>query len=257
MAKRKDRIQKQLTLFNEKKDLELDNFVLRLERITNSAINKVLRRLGKLSERSRVEAALQIAKFADILKEEGLSDEVDRIERLFALEIANVKDKFDLAGAGNEFGDIDTQTVTALLDYKIDDITNEITGYGDALRSEILSTYLTGGEISAEALLLVKGEGTLANIETDIRTALSGLSGSITAAKSAELGIDRWTYIGPLDQVTRKFCEDRINDNKIWTRPEIDALDNRQDLDVFTYKGGYNCRHEWVPYIPIPGELDE
>ena len=253
----KKKIQQQLTLFNERKDLELENFIFRLERISNRAIDKVLRRLGNLSERSRVEAAIQLGKFADILEEEGLSDEVDRIEKLFALELENVANKFEVTKAGNLFSDIDREAVEALLEYKIDDIAGSITGYGDSLRSEILSTYLTGGEINAEALWLAKGEGTLANVETDIRTALSGLSGSLTAKKSAELGINKWRYIGPLDQVTRKFCENVLAENKIWTRPEIDALNSdpeASELDVFTYKGGYNCRHEWIPEIDIPGE---
>lgn len=58
-----------------------------------------------------------------------------------------------------------------------------------------------------------------------------------------------YTYHGPLDKLTRPFCnrlEGQARNGRTWTKTQIDAMDNEQLPDVFTTCGGYNCRHQWV-----------
>jgi hypothetical protein len=52
---------------------------------------------------------------------------------------------------------------------------------------------------------------------------------------------DVFAYVGPIDQKLRPFC--RAHVGKVYTRTEIDALDNGQLPNTFLTGGGYNCRH--------------
>ncbi len=52
-----------------------------------------------------------------------------------------------------------------------------------------------------------------------------------------------FAYMGPVDDKTRDFCLDRVG--KVFTRQEIDEMDNAQIANVFLTGGGYNCRHVW------------
>lgn len=54
-----------------------------------------------------------------------------------------------------------------------------------------------------------------------------------------------YLYAGPADALVRPFCRQHLG--KVYTRAEIDALDNGQLGNVFLTAGGYNCRHLWMP----------
>jgi hypothetical protein len=54
---------------------------------------------------------------------------------------------------------------------------------------------------------------------------------------------DVYAYVGPIDTKLRPFC--RAHVGKVYTRDEIDALDNGQLPNTFLTGGGYNCRHVW------------
>ncbi len=53
-----------------------------------------------------------------------------------------------------------------------------------------------------------------------------------------------FAYMGPVDDKTREFCLDHVG--RVYTRSEIDDLDNGQMDNVFLTGGGYNCRHVWM-----------
>lgn len=55
---------------------------------------------------------------------------------------------------------------------------------------------------------------------------------------------DVYAYMGPVDVKLRPFCRQHVG--KVFTKPEIDALDNGQLPNVYLTGGGYNCRHQWV-----------
>jgi histone H3/H4 len=62
-------------------------------------------------------------------------------------------------------------------------------------------------------------------------------------------------YVGPVDAKTRPFCLKHVG--KVYTRDEIDALDNGQIGDVFISGGGYNCRHVFKRVSVLDEELIE
>lgn len=53
-----------------------------------------------------------------------------------------------------------------------------------------------------------------------------------------------YAYMGPADEKTRDFCLEHVG--KVYTREQIDELDNGQMNDVFLTAGGFNCRHQWM-----------
>lgn len=52
-------------------------------------------------------------------------------------------------------------------------------------------------------------------------------------------------YIGPVDGRTRDWCLERVG--RVFTRADIEAMDNNQLPNPFITGGGYNCRHSWLP----------
>jgi len=55
---------------------------------------------------------------------------------------------------------------------------------------------------------------------------------------------EHFMYVGPLDNVTRPFCQQRVG--KVFTKESIPA-ENDMGFDAWTTCGGYNCRHAWLP----------
>jgi len=52
-------------------------------------------------------------------------------------------------------------------------------------------------------------------------------------------------YTGPVDGRTRDWCLERVG--RVFTRADIEAMDNNQLPNPFITGGGYNCRHSWLP----------
>lgn len=77
--------------------------------------------------------------------------------------------------------------------------------------------------------------------------------GQFTVAKAKEAGIDKFTYTGTLVRDSRKFCVNMLN--RILTEEQIREIWNTQSWagkstgDPFIVRGGYRCRHTWIPTI--------
>ena len=85
---------------------------------------------------------------------------------------------------------------------------------------------------------------------------LAQYSASITKATANEAGITKFKYYGDVIRDSRQFCRDHVG--KTFTEEEIDKIwqgswAGKAPGDPFIVRGGYNCRHHW---LPIP-ETDE
>jgi ADP-ribose pyrophosphatase YjhB (NUDIX family) len=102
-----------------------------------------------------------------------------------------------------------------------------------------------------------KGSSLKRYASTFAGTAVSQFDAEVTGAIGDEAGIEYYKYSGPVDMVTRPWCSARLKNNKPLTRDEIEALTksrtNTTGEGNFIGRGGWNCRHMWVP-VPI-GEL--
>ena len=108
----------------------------------------------------------------------------------------------------------------------------------------------------------------LANVRTTANTAQAIADRSYAAAVNEELGIEYFQYLGGEIPTTRPFCEHR--EGEIFHRKEIEAwgdgknsagindirngtwdgrIDGTDSRSIFTFVGGWNCRHFLVPVI--------
>jgi hypothetical protein len=106
----------------------------------------------------------------------------------------------------------------------------------------------------------------LANIKTTATTAQAVADRSYAAAVNDELGLEWFEYLGGEIPTTRPFCEHR--EGEIYHRGEIEAwgagknsagindirngtwagrIDGTDSKSIFTFVGGWNCRHYLVP----------
>ena len=78
--------------------------------------------------------------------------------------------------------------------------------------------------------------------------------GQFTVAKAKDAGLTHFRYTGPLVRDSRPFCRDMVN--KTLTEKEIRDTWNNQGWqgkstgDPFIVRGGYRCRHTWIPTNP-------
>lgn len=114
------------------------------------------------------------------------------------------------------------------------------------------------GEDTAETVALLQSElGSVprsANLrETIARTttaAVIGLSAAYLMSRSRRRQITRYQYTGGTDERSRDFCVE--HDGNIYDEDEIydiwmDDWAGKEPGDPFVVRGGYNCRHFWVP----------
>ena len=79
---------------------------------------------------------------------------------------------------------------------------------------------------------------------------LAQYSASITKATANEAGITKFKYYGDVIRDSRQFCRDHVG--KTFTEEEIDKIwqgswAGKAPGDPFIVRGGYNCRHHWLP----------
>ena len=66
----------------------------------------------------------------------------------------------------------------------------------------------------------------------------------VEAIKSTGKPDELFAYMGPTDSKVRPFCLKHLG--KVYTRAELEAMDNGQLPNPFLTGGGYNCRHQPV-----------
>jgi len=78
--------------------------------------------------------------------------------------------------------------------------------------------------------------------------------GQFTVSKAKEAGLTHYRYTGTLVRDSRPFCQSMLN--KVLTEQEIRDIWNNQGWagkstgDPFIVRGGYRCRHTWIPTNP-------
>jgi len=84
--------------------------------------------------------------------------------------------------------------------------------------------------------------------------ALFTFSRAYQQAVTADLGLENYYYAGGAIKDTRDFCRERLD--RYWKTPQIEEwaeLDwagknpGTTKASIFTYLGGYNCRHSLIP----------
>lgn len=84
-----------------------------------------------------------------------------------------------------------------------------------------------------------------------VEQAVMKFDGAYTVGQARRNNIKRFRYSGGIMDTSREWCME--HEEQIYTEDEIYALWNSSDWpgkepgDPFVVRGGYNCRHFWVP----------
>jgi hypothetical protein len=82
-----------------------------------------------------------------------------------------------------------------------------------------------------------------AQIRTLFDTQVSIYTRQVDALQADGEPDEAFLYAGPVDGKIRPFCYERVG--KVYTRSQIDRMDNGQLVNCYLTGGGYNCRHTW------------
>jgi hypothetical protein len=122
----------------------------------------------------------------------------------------------------------------------------------EALYQQVYNNTLSGTPFSASLSEL----NSLIDVDlqryskTMLHDALFEFSSSLQQAAAAEAGITTFRYEGDTIESTRPFCRNHVG--KEYTTDEIyeiwgESWAGKKSGDPFRVRGGYNCRHWWVP----------
>lgn len=230
------------------RDALLSRMGRRLTAIYSVAMERLFhqtKQVGDISDRIRT-----IADFNRILNEIGLADEVAAINAHFAQELRFSKDLLREGAGVKSIAGLNTEALVALSELELDKVLRTLQSYDAEIKESIFRSVTLGTKDRAFAALTSQITETIGRVAvTELNTSFAVFSRSATAEFAKESGLTLFLYDGPDDDLTRKWCEDRLmRSPAIYTLAEIQALPpNGQGIDVLTGGGGYNCRHSWAP----------
>ena len=204
--------------------------------------------IAELEEDDEPEAIARLGELIQGMKLAGLDTKLAEIGRLYGEELRKANEMFAKYGGG-EMLQINEDTISALIQFKVEQVENiALTQVGN-LRPVIVQQIITGEEFNVQELVERVSTRAIAHIETELNTAMIAFNRSVSQAQAQRLGIQKFLYVGPDDRITRDFCKDILNRRSppVYTEKEIASMSNGQGLNVAQYGGGYNCRHEWLP----------
>jgi len=78
--------------------------------------------------------------------------------------------------------------------------------------------------------------------------------GQFTVFKAKEAGLNKFKYTGTLVRDSRKHCKTHVG--KIYSEEELRRIwqgswAGKSEGDPFIVRGGYRCRHTWLPVVEI------
>lgn len=243
MAKKK--LQAEVSRSIELTDLEVENFTLRIEKFLTQNARKILKNI-KLGKVSASEAAQALGSLERALADAGLQDIIDQVPEIYAKQYRSIKKTFEIS-TDREFvlSEVDLDTAETLIRFKTNVIQSQVTSYIYNVNDAVLSSVFGGETPDVDEILEKYGSRIASNVATEVNTGIAAFNRTVTFKKAEDVGLNKFVYLGPIDKITRPFCSKIVN--RVFSIKDIKAMDNGQGLDVMTYGGGYNCRHQWRP----------
>jgi len=84
-------------------------------------------------------------------------------------------------------------------------------------------------------------------LNTEAYTGIRMADSAVSKDVYEQAGIELYYYLAPDDDKTRDECGNTLGDPKQstgWTMADIEA-----SATPFVGRGGYNCRHDWIPFV--------
>lgn len=127
------------------------------------------------------------------------------------------------------------------------------------VKSRDILSGLTRGNLTREQMVealqdtIDKSE---AQLRTIVDTGLSIVGRERINEVAKDLGLTHYKYIGGVIQTSRDFCIER--DGGVYTKDEVEGwadedwdgkIPGTNEETIFSYVGGYNCRHSLIPIL--------
>ena len=142
------------------------------------------------------------------------------------------------------FGSIQEEQLLALRNIQQSNILGVTSQVGESLRMSIsqgVSNNLNRSQI--EDLMRRNLGRDLPKIDTIITSSMGVYQQSVIGAMAEDLpGDTLWRYDGPRDNKNRPLCREYLSKQPL-TQEQITSIDANGYYD----RGGYNCRHLWLP----------
>jgi len=252
-----------------------DRFISAVEKAQRESFNKLISLLDKLKRNSEGKIELTASNLSKI---ETIGNELQKnlFDKEYGEAVIEFAKEFDTQAIINKtyfkeaFGDFkdkeifktilknaQKRAITDLADTAID------SNFINPLK-EILNASVTNGQNFSDAVKTLRTyiegnsevDGTLLRYVKQV--AVDGFSISdreYTKAIAEDLEIEWYLYSGGLIKDSREFCEER--NGKYFHKKEVEAwaeidswkgkIPNTNDSTIFSFAGGYNCRHSIMP----------
>ena len=184
-----------------------------------------------------------------LLRLGGYDDLLDKLEVETAHMLDVTQERYRKIGLPEAFVSPNPTMIEVLIDAQRADYEF----YGDEIAHTIqqsLRRSILGGQTidqSVEVIEAALDNAGLnpANAYTIANSSLLDFAQRSQNVAATEAGAEWYAFLGPDDNVTRPFCQALLD--KRFTIEQIDQLDNGQIPDVFNSRGGWSCRHSWLP----------
>lgn len=218
---------------------QIDTAIAEVTRIVNTELNQLLNRLDQVlvdNPEGDVTGAATVA--------------------LLGLGASNSDTVTITSGLLEEYAtlselEFDAPTASTLSNSVATTISNETASLGQQLVAAVVIGALLGNSRTAinTNLKSIRDRGKR-SIAATITESIMTAHGAFGYKIARVAGITKFKYAGGTISTTREFC--RTHNNKTYTPSEIRAIwrgnwGGKKPGDPYVTRGGYNCRHYWVP----------
>lgn len=142
------------------------------------------------------------------------------------------------------FGRISEEQLLALQNVQRSGIIGVTNNIGESIRMSIAQGVSNNlGRTGIEDLIRRNLGRDMPRIDTVITSSLGVYQQSVIGAMAQDMPTDMlWQYNGPRDNKNRELCRQYLDRSPL-TKEEIETIDANGYYD----RGGYNCRHLWLP----------
>jgi hypothetical protein len=247
-------------------DVLNEDFTFELEqslKLLNARIRALFREFeaegGRLvSTAANLGRAIQLrADLRDAIRESGFAEVAERaidapLDRLAAEVLKHSR----IAAKAADLTPFNIDALAAFKELRL----AELLDIGEDVATELWRLTLDGVTGSRPlGVILTDVEDALDAVASEARTvydtAVSSYSRQVEQLQASGDPDELFLYAGPADIKNREFCKDRVG--KVFSRDEIDEMDNGQLPNVMLTGGGYNCRHAWKRVSILDEELRE
>ena len=244
--KQKAKLQAIITRNVRESEKDVDLLVGSIKEYFNRSLKRIIKGL-KVDDLTAKERAKALGDLESAMKEAGIQEQLAGINDLFSGELGRVKELYkEATGKRALLGKVGKEDLQALTSFTFEDSSVLLDSYIGDVRTPIIQGALGDSQLDIADVIDSASDKIAANLTTEWNTSVSGYSRLAGKIAAEEVGISRFIYLGPLDEVTRPFCEPLVGN--VYSAEDIAGMDNGQVGPVSVYGGGYNCRHQWLPY---------